>query len=151
MAVSGFCLTSDHNWGFNIMMMLLCCLVVTAAQRKSSSSKKESFYLVSGVAQMNCSVCGCWITASICGVEMNGVPQLIWYALNQTVPSLWEWLLIKGAWTHWMHAIVASGRTYIFIAPLPNLIKMGDKLCRQSAGHRRALLPFASLIHEAVH
>lgn len=28
-----------------------------------------------------------------------------------------------------MHATVALGRTYIFIAPLPNLIKMGDKLC----------------------
>lgn len=27
-----------------------------------------------------------------------------------------------------MHATVASGRTYIFIVPLPNLIKKGDKL-----------------------
>lgn len=60
---------------------------------------------------------------------MNGVPRLIWYALNQTVASLWEWLLIKGAWTCWMHATLASGYIYIFIAPLPNLIKMGDKLC----------------------
>lgn len=80
---------------------------------------------------MNCVICICWITDSICGVEMNGMPWLIWYALNQTVPSLWEWLLIKGAWTRWMHATLASGYTYIFIAPLPNLIKIGDKLCTE--------------------
>lgn len=81
---------------------------------------------------MNCVIWSCWITASICSMEMNGMPWLIWYALNQTVPSLWEWLLIKGAWTHWIHATMASGRTYIFKAPpLPNLIKMGDKLCTE--------------------
>lgn len=83
------------------------------------------------MAPVTCVIWKCWITASICGVEMNGMAWLIWYAFNQTVPSLWEWLLIKGAWTHWMHATVASGRTYIFIDPLPNLIKMGDKLCTE--------------------
>lgn len=84
------------------------------------------------MARMSCVIWSCWITVFVCGMEMNGMPWLIWYALNQTVPSLWEWLLIKGAWTRWMHATVASGRTYIFIAPPhPNLIKMGDKLCTE--------------------
>lgn len=27
---------------------------------------------------------------------MDGAPPLICYALNQSVPSRWEWLLIKG-------------------------------------------------------
>lgn len=99
--------------------------------KKKNPKKPKCFYLIDVVAQMNCVVCKCWITASVCGVEMNGVAWLIWFALNQTVPSLREWLLIKGAWTHWMHATVASGRAYIFIDSLPNLIKMGDKLCTE--------------------
>lgn len=153
MAVSGFSFALDHKWSFNILRMWLCSLVASWWQqcRESLNLENKNFYLVSIVAQMDCVKWGCGITASICAMEMNGMPWLIWYALNQTVPSLWEWLLIKRARTQWMHATVASGPTYIFIAPLPNLIKMGDKRCRQSARHRRALLPFLMLVHEAFH
>lgn len=102
------------------------------------------------MAQINCATWGCWIAASVCAMEMNGMPWLIWYALYQTVPSLWEWLLIKGAWTHWMHATMASGRTYIFIACTQIWLKWGTNGAenRQSAWHRQALLPCSLLIHE---
>lgn len=134
MAPNGFSLTFDHKRIFNITM-LPRSLVVSWWQRRRENLnlENESFYLVSSVAQMNCVVLlrSCWITASVCAMEMSGMPWLILHALNQTVPSLWEWLLIKEAWTHWIHATIASGCTYIFIVPLPNLIKIGDKQCTE--------------------